>query len=218
MTEEQPSVEQYFEQVGYGHPIAVPFKKFESILSLYEDKFGKVVDMLDEERNEIVKVCPVTGEEIRRYSTKPYDLITKNVEDIEMYEQVEEILSVDTRKVTITEELLAMLHKAQSEALHSLLTSVFQSNQGCVDLSKVDKRRFKDSVKHLEEMLIVVPVKNKLRKGNYYSYRIAPYLAYKGSVSAQDSAIEYWMRYQAQEQVKRINKNGGDFPVTPFKK
>jgi hypothetical protein len=212
-----PSVEEYFEQIGYGHPSVVPFNKFESILALYEDRHCSVETYIDEDDCEVVKVCPVTGEELRRYSAVVYNITDKNIEDFKNSDDIQEALEMNKQSIIVTEnatDLLACLPRAQSECLNYLIHSLVQNNQGCATSTD---RRFMDAVKILEKMLIVKPVKNGLKKKDHYSYRLAPYIAYKGSKGAQENAICQWMVQQAQDCVKALNARGNDFPTYPIK-
>ena len=86
----QPSVEEFFESLGQSHPSVISKEKFDKICSVYEMSWGTIPSVIDQELDEVIKMCPVTGEEIRRYATTKPTRITKNVEDITMYEEVEE--------------------------------------------------------------------------------------------------------------------------------
>jgi hypothetical protein len=208
--QERPSVEEFFDSLGHGHPAVVSSDKFNKLIAVYELTWGNLPTVFDEDKGESVKCCPVTGEELRRTKAYLNNFITKDISEVKLYDEIEEMSKMNTHKTIVTEhtiELLALLHKAQSECLHKLIHSLVQYNQGHVRIEDEEElRRFKKAVKVLENMKVVKRIKNNIRRKNDYSFQIAPHLAYKGSEAMREASCQSWIRDQAKERAKDLFK------------
>lgn len=207
---EQPSVEEFFDSLGHGHPSVISSDKFNKLIAVYEMSWGNLPTIFDETEGECVKYCPVTGDELRRTKAYSNDFITKDISEVKLYDEIEEMSKMNTYKTIVTEhttDLLAVLHKAQSECLHKLIHNLVQYNQGHVRIEDEEElSRFKKAVRVLENMKVVKRVKNGIRRKSDYSFQIAPHLAYKGSESMREASCQNWIREQAKERAKEVFK------------
>ena len=232
------SVVEFFNNVVGKHPSKVSKEKFDKVMSLYEDRHDNVEFFFTKCDNTylVSYVCPTTGEIIRERKATKYELakidpdsqsLTKQIEDVSLLDEVDELSQHYNGYKTLvdgnTVEILSKMDKHKSAMLHNLIEHLVAGNAGVITFGEGDSyKKFMRIFKELKDGGLVVPVDNGLKKTEHFSYRLAPYLAYKGSSANRESALQSWFREQARITAKSIatgvDPNGEfryDFPYEP---
>lgn len=216
----KPVVE-YFDDIGHSKPANISLKRFKSIISLYESAYEAVPTLVNDE-DDLDYICPVTGIVVRSVPIINKTVLKIDISKLTLPEQVDEMRNANKRVPVIndfnTSRLLANLTKKDGDTLFELIDNLLYSNKGVVETSNVgDYESFYRSFKRLEKSGVVQRVRNKLKKKNYISYKIAPYIAFKGSESQRGMEINNWVTEQARSRSKTIrSKYGVDFPLQDF--
>ena len=206
---------EYCEEVGFKNPLQMSRQNFTNMIELYESAYKHKVPTYIEGRY-LHYVCPVSGEFIRKMKLPKEFIVPKILlEDIKLIDQVDEIRQSNKGVKTVinehTTKLFADLTKAQGQLLSRLIGGLVSSNSGVVSFS--DRDDYKLFKRHLDYFLnnnIIIPVDNELSNGQHFSYRLAPYIAFKGNESLYQSLLTSWFSQVARITARRIHP---DFPV-----
>ena len=205
---------EYCEEVGFKNPLHMTKQNFTNMVELYESAYKHKVPTYVEGKY-IHYVCPVSGEFIRKIKLPKEFTVTKILlEDIELIDQVDEIRQSNKGVKTVinehTTKLFAELTKAQGQILSRLIDGLISSNSGVVSFNdRDDYKSFRYHIGYFIDKNIIIPVDNQLSKGEYFSYRIAPYIAFKGNDTLYQSLLSSWFTQVARITAKRIHP---DFP------